>query len=75
MKFYTSHQIALHSAIADHGFAKSDFSFTKKRGRITANHNASEATFTFIEKRVSMLNVEMMRVMDDFSYVLVINDG
>ena len=74
MKFYTSHQIALYSSIVDHGFAKTDFSFTKKKGRIIANHNSSEATFAFIERRESKLDVQKMRVLDKFSYELVINE-
>jgi len=73
MKFYTSHQIALHTSIADRGFDKSDFYFTKQKGRIIANHNNSEATFSFIERRESKLDVQKMRVLDDFSYELVIN--
>jgi len=68
MKFYTSHQIALHSSIIDHGFEKSDFSFTKKKGRIIANHNSSDATFAFIERRTSKLDVQKMRMLDDFAY-------
>ena len=73
MKFYTSHQIALHTSIVDHGFVKSDFSFTKKKGRIIAIHNNSTATFAFIERRESKLDVQKMRVLDKFSYELVIN--
>ena len=75
MKFYTSHQIDLHTAIADHGFAKADFSFTKKKGRIIANHNSSEATFSFMERRESKLDVQKMRVLEEFTYELVIDDG
>jgi|GEM_PF-6951410 len=75
MKFYTSHQIALHSAIADHGFEKSDFSFTKKKGRIIANHNSSEGSFAFIERRTSKLDVQKMRVLDEFAYDVSISGG
>jgi len=73
MKFYTSHQIALHSSIIDYGFEKSDFSFTKKKGRIIANHNSSDANFAFIERRTSKLDVQKMRVLDEFAYDISIN--
>lgn len=75
MKFYTSHQIALHSAIIDHGFDKSDFSFSKKKGRIISNYNHADYTFSFFAKRESKLDVEKMRVLDEFSYELIIDGG
>ena len=75
MKFYTSHQIALHSAIADAGYEKSDFSFTKKKGCIIAHYNQNDASFSFIERRESTLDVEKMRLTDKFTYDLVINQS
>lgn len=73
MKFYTSHQIALHTAIADNGFAKADFSFVKRKGRIIAEHNHSEHSFSFIERRTSKLDVQKMRMLDDFAYDVSLN--
>jgi len=73
MKFYTSHQIALHSAIADHGFEKTEFSFSKKKGRIIATNNRIGATFSFIERRESKLDPVKMRIADEFQYEISIN--
>lgn len=73
MKFYTSHQIALHSAIADHGFEKTAFSFTKKKGRIIATHHSTNAAFSFIERRESKLDPVKMRIADEFHYEISIN--
>ena len=71
MKFYTSHQIAIHSAIADAGYSKDQFSFSKKKGRIIISRtDVEDVFFSFIEKRESTLDPVKMRVMDKFSYFI-----
>ena len=63
MKFYTSHQIALHSAIADAGYAKSDFSFTKKTGQKSLEESAQKC-FKNMKTVVNVNRKDIVRILN-----------